>query len=235
MAIPIETLSYTVLNLHTANRSLSSLCGIGIYVVNGGAEILLKYILVKPKTRTFSFEKYGYFRKDDVLHAPTLKEVWTDILPYIKEKNVVFYDREKSLKVLHDSLVSCGLDMPYFNSVDVLDLFYDRHANYSYAELAYACRYSDNFKTGDIYENLRLFRACVEYGAKYGSKALQKAFGVKSKAVLLSEAELPPPRGPYVIEITPPDDFFDNVISSAANAAMTSADNSSKSPVFGTI
>lgn len=233
MAIPLESLSYTVLNLHTANRNSTSLCGIGIYVINGKSEVLLKYILAKPKTKTFSFEKHGYFRKADVLGAPSLNEVWSEILPYIKEKNVVFYDKEKSLKILHDSLVSCGIDMPYFRSVDVLDLFYDNHANYSYAELARACKYSDNFKTGDVYENLKLFRACVEHGAKYGSKALQKAFGVKSKVIPLSEVEPPPERGSYVIDMTPPDDFFDNVISSAANNSMTSADNSSKNPGFG--
>lgn len=211
MPIPLNEISYTALNLHTANRNSTSLCGIGIYVIKNGEEVLLKYVLVKPKTKTFSFEKHGYFRKDDVLCAPTLKEVWPELVSYIKEQNIVFYDKDKSMKILHDSLVYCGLDMPYFRAVDICDIVCSFCDKPSYAQLASACGYSENFKNGDVYENLRLFRACIEYGANYGNNDLQKAFGVKSKAIPLSEAPPSPPKGPYIISIDPskicPDEY----------------------------
>ena len=186
--------------------------------------------VLKPRTRTFSFEKYGYFRKEDILSAKTLKEVWPEISSYIKERNVALYDKEKSIKILHDSLIYCGIDMPYFRAVDICDMVYSSHEKYTYSQLARSCGYSNNFKNGDVYENLRLFRACIEYGAQNGNNALQKAFGVKSKAILLTEAPPPPPRSPYVITINPSD--YINHSTQLETSKMSTSETSPKKDSF---
>ena len=180
MPIPLDALSYTALNLHTANKSPKSLCGIGIYVIERGKSVLLKYILVKPNTKSFTYEQYGYFRKDDLLHAPTLPEIWPELSKYIVGKNIVVYNIEQTLRILHDSLKSCGIEMPDFNAVDVCDMFNTNHGSYTYASLAATCGYDDEFENGDVYENLKLYRACIEYGARRGNTILQKVFGAQS-------------------------------------------------------
>lgn len=181
MAIPLESLSYTALNLHTANRSLSSLCGIGILVVECGKEIYRDFILVKPKTKYFSKAKYGYFTEEKLQSAPTLKEVWPRVLPYINEKNVVFYNSEKSLSIICESLKIYNIELPDFPYVDIRDMFNINNAlGFSYAGLASTCGYSKDFQTGNVMENLNLYKACIEYGAKRSNTILQKVFGVKS-------------------------------------------------------
>ena len=183
MAIPLEALSFTALNLHTANRSTKSLCGIGILVVENGKTLFANYILVKPKTSSFSYEQYGYFKEQDVLIAPTLKEVWPNLLPYIENRNLVFYDIGKSIQILSDSLGMFKIPMPNFNAVDICDMFYENHYGYSYAALAHDVGYSENFQKGNVYDNLNLYKAVIEYGAKRGSRVLRKEFGIKEVQV----------------------------------------------------
>lgn len=206
MPIPFSALSYTALNLHTANRSSKSLCGIGIYVVENRKRVLLKYILIKPNTTSFNYEKYGYFQKDAVLCAPSLGKVWPDLLPYIENRNIAVYNLEQTLGILRDSLKACGIDFPNFNAVDVRDMFDEKQLlghthsslaskckyededdddgeqlpDYSYASLASVCGYDDEFENGNVYENLKLYRACIEYGARHDNITLIKAFGLES-------------------------------------------------------
>ena len=176
MAISIERLSYTALNLHTASRSHKSLCGIGILVVENGQKLFMKYILVRPTTKSFEYEKYGYFRKENVLQAKTLLELWSELSPYIADRNIVFYDTEKAQKILHDSLKANGITMPKFNAVDIMDMFDDNQSSYSFASMASVVGFDDDFQNGDVYDNLRLYRACIEYGAKRDNKVLLRTF-----------------------------------------------------------
>lgn len=181
MPIPLESLSYTALNLHTANRSSKSLCGIGILVIENGKEIKKEFVFVKPKTNSFSNEQYGYFTKEKLLNAPSLKDLWPLLLPYIDGKNIVVYNMEKNINILAESLSVYGIELPDFNCVDIRDMFYVNNANgFSYAGLASTCGYSNDFQTGNVMENLNLYRACIEYGAEKSNRILQKNFGVKS-------------------------------------------------------
>ena len=196
MAVSIENLSFTALNLHTASRSHKSLCGIGILVVENGQKVFMKYILVRPTTKSFEYEKYGYFRKEDVLRAKTLSQLWSELSPHIANRNVVFYDIEKAKKILHDSLKANGISMPKFNALDIMDMFDDKQSSYSFSAMASTVGFDDDFQNGDVYDNLRLYRACIEYGAKHNNKALQETFNFRLPPTMAaSDVSLTKPKG----------------------------------------
>ena len=176
-----ETLSYTALNLHTANRSSKSLCGIGILVVENDKIVYTKYIHIKPRTTSFSYEKYGYFKKEQLTNAPNLEEVWSEIDKFIKGKNIVLYNAPQSLKILEDSLGVYKIALPKCQIVDISEIVFGEDSTASYEELAAKIGYDNDFIKGDVYENLKLYSACVEYAVEHRNIILRRNFGIKQK------------------------------------------------------
>lgn len=179
MILP-ESLTYTVVVAHRANRSHKSLCSIGLLHVEKGEKVWEKEILVNPHTKSFSFAHYHGISAARVASCPALPEAWEGVKQYFTGQNIVSYSADACDDTLIQSLQAYGIDFPPCQIVHVNELFRADRGSVSLRSLAKSLDFDDDFTGGDTLETLDLLNLAMERAAARGSRVIQKAFGVKS-------------------------------------------------------
>ena len=98
-----DNMRFVAIDFETANSSRSSVCALGIVVVDGGAVVEARSWLVRPEPLVFD----GYnimihgITPDDVRDEPTFDQLWADVfLPYFQMGPMLAHNASFDMSVL---------------------------------------------------------------------------------------------------------------------------------------
>ncbi|HHX95077.1 MAG TPA: DNA polymerase III subunit epsilon [Clostridia bacterium] len=109
-------MNFAAIDFETANCSLGSACALGIVIVELGEIVHKEFRLVRPKDlyfSSFNTRIHGITEKD-VIHEPEFNEIWPQILPLIKGRNLVAHNASFDMNVLREVLLQYELPCPDF-------------------------------------------------------------------------------------------------------------------------
>ena len=110
-------MDFVAIDFETATSARTSACSIGICEVQNNEIISRKSILLRPEP--FEFNEYNmmihHITPDMVFDKPTLKDAWSEILPYIEGKTVVAHNADFDINVLLSTLEYYKIPYPTFD------------------------------------------------------------------------------------------------------------------------
>lgn len=113
----MSKVNFVAIDLETATYDRSSICEIGIAIVENGKVTGSKSWLVRPVANVyddFNIEIHG-ITPDMTENAPSFKEVWTEVEPYLTGKNVVAHNTGFDMYAIKDALEYSNMTLPVFN------------------------------------------------------------------------------------------------------------------------
>ncbi|WP_186580591.1 3'-5' exonuclease [Aquibacillus kalidii] len=128
------------IDFETANRYRNSPCAVGIVVGDENGIIDEFYSLINPLTdfEIHNINVHG-ITEMDVMNAPTFKEIWPSIEPYLVDNIVVAHNASFDMSVLRATLDRFDIvypDMQYFCSVMLAKQLWPGLPNYKLNTLA---------------------------------------------------------------------------------------------------
>ena len=113
----LSRLDFTAIDFETANEQRESACAIGVAVVRSGRIVETYQTLLRPRELRVdwrNFEVHGI--PETALHdAPTLADVWPDLLPHLHWQPVVAHNSAFDVSVLEHTLRAYAVPMPAFH------------------------------------------------------------------------------------------------------------------------
>lgn len=109
--------NFVALDLETATSFRGSICEIGLAIVEDGRIVDSKSWLVKPEDNEydyFNIEIHG-ITPEMTENAPSFKEAWKEVLPYIQNKLVVAHNTSFDMYAIKDALNDNHIDLPLFD------------------------------------------------------------------------------------------------------------------------
>ena len=112
-------LNFTAIDFETANEQRASACAVGVVRVRGGRIVESFETLLRPREVRVD---WGNFRVHGIaaerLHdAPTLADVWPQLLPYLHQQPVVAHNSAFDVSVLEYSCRDFGVPIPAFHAL----------------------------------------------------------------------------------------------------------------------
>ena len=109
--------SIVALDVETATFQRSSICEIGIAIVNKGKITDRKRWLVQPPNNVYDdFNTYLHgIGPDDTKDKSLFPEIWKEVLPFIENKIVVCHNSAFDMGALRDALTLYNVDFPTFD------------------------------------------------------------------------------------------------------------------------
>lgn len=113
----MNNLNFTAIDFETATCDRSSICEIGITVVNNSEIISSKSWLVKPLNNEYdSFNTYIHgITPAMTKHSPPFSTVWKEVLPYLEGSVVVAHNTGFDMYALRDALLENNMPFPKFD------------------------------------------------------------------------------------------------------------------------
>ncbi len=110
-------MDFVAIDFETATSKWTSICSMGICVVENNKIKEVKEFLVKPVP--FEFNEYNIaihgITPEQVLYAPTFKEIWEEVKPYIDGKTVIAHNASFDVGALTKTLDMFGIEAPCFD------------------------------------------------------------------------------------------------------------------------
>lgn len=110
-------MDFVTIDFETATSQRTSVCSMGICVVEDNKVKEIKEILVKPVP--FEFNEYNIMihgiTPGMVMHKPTFDKYWEEVKPYLQNKLVVAHNASFDISVLLRTLEQFGIDFPDFD------------------------------------------------------------------------------------------------------------------------
>ena len=110
-------LSFVAIDLETATSDRSSICQIGITIVNEGKLAETKSWLVQPEGNRYdpmNIWIHG-ITPDNTRNCPLFPDVWEKVQPYIQDKIVVAHNTSFDMYALKSAFDKYGMDYPTFD------------------------------------------------------------------------------------------------------------------------
>lgn len=111
-----NNLSFVALDIETATGKRSSICEIGLTIVENLQIVESKSWLIQPKDNIYwerNISIHG-IRPDQTANKPLFPDVWNEILPYIENKVVVAHNTAFDMYAIADALNEYNLPFPTF-------------------------------------------------------------------------------------------------------------------------
>ena len=107
-------MNFIAIDFETANNSRSSICAVGLAVVENGKLIETAHFLVKPIPNVYNFYNTLIHGIDDshTQNEKTFEQQWTDLQKYFNNKTVVAHNAAFDCSVLRATLDTYNLDYP---------------------------------------------------------------------------------------------------------------------------
>ena len=110
-------MDFVAIDFETATSDYTSVCSLGICVVEDNEIKERKEILIKPDP--FGFNDYNIkihgITPDMVINKPTFDEYWDEIKPYLDGKTVIAHNASFDVGVLCATLEHFGIPRPEFD------------------------------------------------------------------------------------------------------------------------
>ena len=112
-------LDFTAIDFETANEQRSSACAVGVVRVRGGQIVESFETLLRPRVVRVDWRNYQVHGiAETQLHdAPTMADVWPELLPYLDCQPVVAHNSAFDVSVLEYTLRDFGLPIPAFHAL----------------------------------------------------------------------------------------------------------------------
>ena len=109
-------MDFVAIDFETATSKYTSICSMGICVVENSKIVKRKEILIKPTP--FDFNEYNIkihgITPDMVLTQPTFDRCWNEIRPYLENKTIVAHNAMFDVGALCATLDLFGIEYPSF-------------------------------------------------------------------------------------------------------------------------
>lgn len=117
-------LNFTAFDFETANHYPGSACALGIAVVRNGEVVEQRSWLLKPPVAVFNpyFIQLHGITPELVQSAPTLRDAWPEIKPYLSHPRLVAHNVSFDLNVLTSTCQHFGLSTNAFSYLCSLEL-----------------------------------------------------------------------------------------------------------------
>lgn len=112
----MENLNFVAIDFETANEERSSICEIGITIVEDSEIIESMSWLVRPEGNMYcpmNMEIHG-ITPSMTKNSPSFKEVWPEIVPYLENQIVVAHNTAFDMYALRDALDDNDIPYPHF-------------------------------------------------------------------------------------------------------------------------
>lgn len=110
-------MDFVAIDFETATSKYTSICSMGICIVEDSKIVNRKEILIKPVP--FEFNDYNIkihgITPDMVLTKPTFDMYWDEIKPYLENKTIVAHNAMFDVGALCATLDLFGIEYPSFN------------------------------------------------------------------------------------------------------------------------
>lgn len=113
----LADLNFTAIDFETANERRASACAVGVVRVRGGQIVDTYQTLLRPRELRVdwrNFQVHG-IAETDLHDAPTIADVWAELLPYLHRQPVVAHNSAFDVSVLEHSLRDHDLPVPAFH------------------------------------------------------------------------------------------------------------------------
>ena len=110
-------MNFVAIDFETATSKYTSICSMGICVVENSKITERKEILIKPvplEFNDYNIKIHG-ITPDMVIHKPTFDMYWDEIKPYLENKTVVAHNAMFDVGALCATLDSFGIEYPNFD------------------------------------------------------------------------------------------------------------------------
>jgi DNA polymerase-3 subunit epsilon len=110
-------LNFTAIDFETANERRASACAVGVVEVRGGHITSSWHTLLRPRELRVDWrnQQVHGIAEADLHDAPTIAEVWPQLLPFLDRQLVVAHNSAFDVSVLEHSLHDHDLDVPAFH------------------------------------------------------------------------------------------------------------------------
>jgi DNA polymerase-3 subunit epsilon len=112
-----DNVRFIAIDFETANSSRSSVCALGLVVVDGGEVVERNSWLVRPEPLVFdgfNIMIHG-ITADDVRNEPTFEQLWPEVfLPYFQTGPMLAHNASFDMSVLRRVLDQYGITYPHF-------------------------------------------------------------------------------------------------------------------------
>ncbi|MBO5060458.1 MAG: 3'-5' exonuclease [Clostridia bacterium] len=109
-------MDFVAIDFETATSKWTSICSMGICVVENNEIKEVKELLVKPVP--FEFNEYNIaihgITPQEVMYKPTFDKYWAEIEPYLQNKVVIAHNASFDIGALTKTLDMFGLELPEF-------------------------------------------------------------------------------------------------------------------------
>lgn len=117
-------MNFVAIDFETATSKWTSICSMGLCVVEENKIVERKEFLVRPTP--FEFNKYNTkihgITPDMVCNMPTFDMYWNSIYPYMQNNLVVAHNTSFDINVLRTTLDEYGIDYPSLNYLCTVEL-----------------------------------------------------------------------------------------------------------------
>ena len=158
----LADLNFTAIDFETANEGRASACAVGVVRMRGGVIVESFETLLRPRELRVdwrNFQIHG-ISAADIEHAPTLADVWPQLLPYLHRQPVAAHNSSFDVSVLEHTLRDFGVPVPTFHTLCSVKLakaawpHFERHKlDYVAAQFGIALNHHDALSDA---------RACAE-------------------------------------------------------------------------
>lgn len=117
-------MDFTAIDFETATSKYSSICSMGICVVENNKIVEKKDFLIKPEP--FEFNDYNILihgiTPSDVCNCKTFDCYWNKIKPYLENKTIIAHNAQFDVGALRAVLDCFGIDYPTFSYICTVKL-----------------------------------------------------------------------------------------------------------------
>ena len=113
----LAALNFTAIDFETANEGRASACAVGVVRVRGGVVVESFETLLRPRVLRVDWRNQAVhgIAVERLYNAPTLADVWPQLLPYLHRQAVVAHNSAFDVSVLEYSCRDFGVPIPTFH------------------------------------------------------------------------------------------------------------------------
>ncbi len=110
----LAALNFTAIDFETANEQRTSACAVGVVQVRGGQIVQTYETLLRPRVLRMEWgnQQVHGISAADLHDAPSLADVWPQLLPYLHQQPVVAHNSAFDMSVLDYTCRDFGLESP---------------------------------------------------------------------------------------------------------------------------
>lgn len=116
----LSTYDFITIDFEIANNNFNSACSLGMVFVNENEIVDEKYFLIKPPNMHIDekFSKIHGLTEEDLIDAPTFKEVWKEIKHFFNEDTLMIaHNAHFDMSVLKNCIKHYSIKLPRFNYI----------------------------------------------------------------------------------------------------------------------